>query len=198
MVRVCISVEGPTEERFVQQLLVPYYSKKNIFIFPTSIGGNVSIPRIKSELEKLVYSFDFVTTFYDFYGFQKKAPSDTKEKLEKSILESVNKDIRDKIIPHIQMYEFEGLLFSQPSSIANILGTEHQSWADDILDEFKNNPETINDSPQTAPSKRLLSKTSYKKTIDGPDIAKDIGLETIRKMCKGFNSWIESLEALTH
>ncbi len=69
MVRVCISVEGLTEERFVTQLLVPHYAEKGIFVYPTSIGGKVSIPRIKGELERLAHNHDYVTTLYDFYGF---------------------------------------------------------------------------------------------------------------------------------
>jgi|GEM_PF-3285103 len=74
MVRLGISVEGTTEERFVKMLLVPYMRKKEIYVTPISIGGNVSIDRIKHELKKISYSFDYVSTFYDFYGFLRVRP----------------------------------------------------------------------------------------------------------------------------
>lgn len=38
MVRVGISVEGATEERFIKITLVPHFMQKNIFITPVSMG----------------------------------------------------------------------------------------------------------------------------------------------------------------
>jgi hypothetical protein len=74
------------------------------------------------------------------------------------------------------MYEFEGLLFSSPSAMADILQDEKiELWAKNILDQFNGNPELINDSPETAPSKRL-AVTPYRKTTHGPNIVKEIGL----------------------
>ncbi len=115
MVRIGISVEGPTEERFVQLLLVPYFSSKNIYITPVSMGGDIKIARVKNEIEKLAYSFDYVTTLYDFYGFKGLEATDNKQSVEQKILNSLKEEIKDKCIPYIQMYEFEGLLFSAPS-----------------------------------------------------------------------------------
>jgi hypothetical protein len=50
MVRVGISVEGTTEERFIKILLVPYLSTKGIYVTPVSLNGNVSVARVKHEL----------------------------------------------------------------------------------------------------------------------------------------------------
>ena len=74
MVRLGISVEGTTEERFVKMLLVPYLSEEGIYATPISIGGDVKIDRIKHELQQISYSFDYVSTFYDFYGFLRVRP----------------------------------------------------------------------------------------------------------------------------
>ena len=71
MVRVGISVEGTTEERFVEMVLSPYLAQKNIYITPISMNGDVKLDRVKNELKKIGNSFDYVTTFYDFYGFRK-------------------------------------------------------------------------------------------------------------------------------
>ncbi|MGV8948978.1 MAG: DUF4276 family protein [Candidatus Paracaedibacter sp.] len=58
-----------------------------------------------------------------------------------------------------------------------------------------NNPEAINDSRETAPSKRLEKHTTYRKTTYGPNIAKEIGLSEIRQKCAGFDTWISMIES---
>ena len=121
MVRIGISVEGLTEERFVKTVLAPYLVVKNIYITPISIGGGVNVDKVKSELKKIAFSFDYVTTLYDFYGFSRKEDGETKGSLEQRIIDAVHDGVKDKLIPYIQMYEFEGLLFSSPEAIANVL-----------------------------------------------------------------------------
>ena len=197
MVRIGISVEGPTEERFVKQVLAPYLANKNIFITPIHMEGDVKLDKVKNELKNIANSFDYVTTLYDFYGFKKKAPDETKKSLEEKILQHAHPSIRPRLIPYIQMYEFEGLLFSDPDAMESELEEEGvKNWAESILNSFNNNPEAINDSTETAPSKRLAKKTSYRKTTHGPNIAEAIGLEKIREKCAGFNAWLQKIEAL--
>ena len=199
MVRIGISVEGTTEERFVKVVIAPYFETKGIYVYPISISGNVNVDRIRNELKSISNSFDYVTTFYDYYGFRGKKIDETKESLEEEIKNTVHESVRKKLIPYVQMYEFEGLLFSSPESMARVLNKESvKNWAQRILLEFNNNPEKINDSNQTAPSKRLLGKTGYRKIVHGPDIAKDIGLMKIREMCFGFNTWLKLLEEKDH
>ena len=197
MVRIGISVEGPTEERFVKKVLVPYLIAKGIYITPISMGGDVNVDRAKSELKKIANSFDFVTTLYDFYGFKKRLDGEDKESLEQRLMDSAHEGIRPKLIPYIQMYEFEGLLFSCPESMERGLNESGvQQWCQDILSEFDGNPEAINNSPETAPSKRLLQHTKYRKTTHGPNIAEEIGIPKIREMCLGFDEWLCRIESL--
>ena len=197
MVRVGISVEGPTEERFIKAVLAPYLMTKDIYITPISIGGAVSVDKVKSELQKMANSFDYVTTLYDFYGFSRKVENETKESLEKRIEDVVHQAVKMKLIPYIQMYEFESVLFSCPQAMANGLNEpEAQPWCQGILDEFKGNPEAINNSVETAPSKRLEGHTGYRKTTHGPNIAKEMGIDKIREKCVGFNDWLIKLENL--
>jgi hypothetical protein len=68
---------------------------------------------------------------------------------------------------------------------------------DDILRECRE-PENINDSSITAPSKRLdiLSNNRFKKTTTGITIAKEIGLQKIREKCPIFNEWLTKIENL--
>jgi hypothetical protein len=198
MVRVGISVEGPTEERFIKAVLAPYLAAKDICITPISMGGDVNVDRVKSELKNIGFSFDYVTTLYDFYGFKKKFEGDNKASLEQHIFDVVHESIKPKLIPYIQMYEFEGLLFSCPEGMERGLNeTGVKEWCQSILDSFDHDPEKINNSIDTAPSKRLEKETGYRKTTHGPNIAKEIGIEKIREMCAGFNDWLTKLEALS-
>lgn len=197
MVRIGVSIEGPTEERFVKGVLAPYLANKSICMTPINIGGNVNVDRIRDELKRISYGFDWVTTLYDFYGFKGKDPHETKSTLEEKISDVVHESIRSKLIPYVQMYEFEGLLFSCPETLSSgLMGGSIKDWAQKILSEFDGNPELINDSQETAPSKRLLQYTNYRKTTHGPNIAKVIGIEKIREKCSGFNEWLIKIEGL--
>lgn len=197
MVRIGISVEGPTEERFVKMVLGPYLAAKGIYMTPISMGGDVNVERAKSELKKMANNFDFVTTLYDFYGFKKRLDGETKEELEQRLIDSVYEGVKPKFIPYIQMYEFEGLLFSCPASMARGLNdSDAQQWCQDVLTEFNGNPEAINNSVETAPSKRLLKHTKYRKTTHGPNIAEEMGIPKIREMCLGFHEWLCKIESL--
>lgn len=197
MVRVGISVEGATEERFVKMVLAPYLAAKQIYLTPISVGGAINLDRIRSELKRMASSFSYVTTFYDFYGFQGSEQGETKASLELKIKEHAHPSIQAKLIPYVQMYEFEGLLFTSPEAIAmHLSGDNLMSWAQAVLSQFNNNPEDINDSTETAPSKRLIQKTNYRKTTHGPNIAEEIGIEILREKCVGFDEWLVSLESL--
>lgn len=197
MVRIGISVEGPTEERFVKAVLHPYLFSKDIYMTPISMGGAVNLDRVKSEVKNIANNFDKVTTFYDFYGFQRKDIGETKKTLEMKMMNYVHQSIKSKFIPYIQMYEFEGVLFSCPEAMERGLNEpDVKEWCQRVLDEFNGDPEKINNSVETAPSKRLETATAYRKTTHGPNIAKEIGIEKIREKCAGFDEWLDKLEAL--
>jgi len=203
MVRLAISVEGQTEEKFVDQLLIPHLLDLGIQVQPVLLGGgggDVSLVRIQKYLNNLAKGFDKVTTLYDFYGFNRKDidVGEDKDSLESKILDHVSEAFREKVIPYIQMYEFEGLLFSSPKHIGDEINERKiKNWAEKIVRSFNNNPELINNSPNTSPSKRLCGKAIYIKSVHGPNIANAIGLDLIREKCQGFNSWLSQLESLT-
>lgn len=198
MVKIAISVEGLTEEIFVKTIIKPYLMPKRIIIETISnLSGNVSLDRTLKDIRGLAHNHNYVTTMYDFYGFKKLDKNETKTSLEAKIKNGSDSKIAHKVFPYIQMYEFEGLLFSSPQSLKNHLNSTEkvESWAQMILGEFNNNPENINNSTETAPSKRLEKFTDYRKTTHGPNIAKEIGIEGIREKCPGFNDWITLIES---
>jgi uncharacterized protein DUF4276 len=102
-------------------------------------------------------------------------------------------DIR--YIPYIAVHEFESLLFSDSRKIASVLNV-NKIKVDAIIDQFRD-PEKINNSPVTAPSKRLEKlNPRYKKTSTGITVARNIGIPKMRDKCKVFDNWINQLEAL--
>jgi hypothetical protein len=102
-----------------------------------------------------------------------------------------------RFIPFVTMHEFEGILFSDCGAFSRgIYRPELEPKFQSIRNEF-NTPEEINDSPNTAPSKRIMDIIpSYEKPLLGTLAVLAIGLVTIRRECPHFNEWITFLEKL--
>ena len=190
MLRVGISVEGATEREFVNQVMIPYFSVLNVFLTPVPMNGNVSLARIRHELPALLGSFDVVTTFYDLYGF-KRRQGRSAEELEQQILVLVSPKRQRRLIPYIQQYEFETLIFSEPTIVADELGEADKQKQIEAIVQEAGEPEQINDGVSTCPSKRLKALfPHYDKKFHGPSICQRIGLSNIRRACPRFNGWL--------
>lgn len=102
-----------------------------------------------------------------------------------------------RFIPFVVQHEFEALLFSDCAVFARtIYRPDLQSALQAIRDCFET-PEHIDDSPQTAPSKRIAALTTgYQKPLYGILAALDIGLDKIRQECPLFATWLTRLENL--
>ncbi len=204
MTRVAISVEGSTEEAFVKRLLRDYLLvEKGIFVQPFPLGGNITIQRVASDMANFSWSFDFVTSLVDFYGFKDKGEK-TIEELKRDIFDEVVKKIRRsnldqrRIFPYIQRYEFEGLLFSDVESFRPIPEVDEECLEKlgQVRQQFET-PEHINDNPTTAPSKRIEALIpTYDKRLHGELVANETGLDRIRNECPRFNGWLSRLESL--
>ena len=214
MTRLLIICEGKTEGEFVERLLTHHLLTFGIDVDATLLtngpkqqrGGNVSVPRlakhIRNEYHNRHYRH-FITTLVDYYGF-KDVNGRSKAQLEQTILNEAQTLITRnfetyRVRPYVQMYEFEALLFSDISRFERLgdsWNNKSQKRLQRICDDFKT-PEDINNSAQTAPSKRLDAIfPGYRKRADGPLIAEDIGLDTIRGKCPLFDQWIGELEKL--
>jgi len=101
-----------------------------------------------------------------------------------------------RFIPYVVMHEFEGLLFSDCTKLGSGIGRpDLVPHFQKIRDSFTT-PEEINDSSETAPSKRLLKLVpGYEKPLLGTLAALEIGLDAIRSACPHFHSWLNRLEA---
>lgn len=206
MKRVIVYCEGPTEETFVNQILSPFFVQKDIFMTATSFDGVSKYSIIKKKLSDLCKSDKsaVITTMLDYYGLPSDTPGknpqygiDIYERVE-HVEECIKQDIGlDNLLPNIIMHEFEALLFSKPECFeyCELPKGDIKKLCDMRVDA--ETPEHINNSPNTAPSKRILAVyPEYSKVIDGYNIAFDIGLSTMRNECKHFDKWLSSLEKI--
>lgn len=215
MSRVYLLVEGQTEEAFVKELLVPHYARQDLYLIPIIVstspgykGGGLSYAKIKPQINKLCKqdAGAHVTTLFDLYALPEDFPGKSSPAYPRAgngarkaeFLEAeLAKDIgQPNFLPNLLVYEFEALLFVQIDAF--------EQWTDDdrVLEPLRvvrstTSPEDINDSPHTAPSKRILAAMAgYQKTFHGPLIACDIGLDAMRQECPHFSGWLQKIEAL--
>ena len=168
----------------------------------------------------------YCSTMLDFYGLGKGFPGTPLPPnlknvgkvvyLERAIKDDIVAEAPDlrpdvRFLPYLQLHEYEGLLFSDPEAFASAI---HQGLPEalassisrfDLANEFRSirqgqgfqTPEDIDDSPDTAPSKRVLSLCpSYNKVLDGTRAASAVGIEAMRHECPHFREWVESLGQL--
>lgn len=202
MIRLAIAVEGETEEAFVKSILANHLLSRRVYTTPILIGGNVTVARLAGEMVNLHWSFDYVTSLVDFYGFKGKGAKPI-EQLELDVHEEVSRRInrpwdQSLVFSYIQRHEYEGLLFSNVNAFARAANAT--SACVDGLRRIRccfNTPEDIDDGSHSAPSKRILKlMPNYQKIVHGVDVATEIGLQAICCQCPRFNRWMTKLESL--
>ncbi len=101
-----------------------------------------------------------------------------------------------RFIAHIQLHEFETMLFADLSKWSqNLIGEEAAIRRIEKSVRGFSDIEEINDGPSTAPSKRILKEIpGYEKVVAGFVLADEIGLGAIRAKCPHFDAWISRLE----
>ena len=216
MSRVYVVVEGQTEEAFVRELLAPHYARLDKYLIPIIVstspghkGGVVSYAKVKPQIVRLCRqdAGAWVTTLFDLYAlpadFPGKAapayPAHASGSAKAQYLEAqLRQDIAEpNFLPNLLVHEYEALLFTQPAQFeqwtgnAKVPATLAQAVAQ------AGSPEDVNDSPHTAPSKRIRAvMPKYQKTFHGPLIACDIGLDALRQACPHFHAWLLAVDAL--
>src|SRR5208283_5708720 len=100
-----------------------------------------------------------------------------------------------RFVPFVVMHEFEGLLFSDCAAFSRGIARPDLAPAfQEIRDRFRT-PEEIDDSPDTAPSKRVEALVrGYEKPLLGNLAILEIGLARIRAECPHFDAWLKRLE----
>jgi hypothetical protein len=220
VVRLHAVVEGQTEETFVNQVLVPHLGANHIFVDAHRVttgrkrgrlhrGGISHYDQLKNDLirwMKQEQSGDVrFTTMIDLYRLPDNFPryKDCRKNIEpytrvQCLEDALRSDVADqRLIPYIQLHEFEALLFSEISVFGAIFPEQDlQADLQKVCDAFPT-PEHINENPGTSPSARILQLLpDYVKPVGGLLIAQRIGLDRLRAKCKHFSDWLARLEQL--
>ena len=206
MIRLAISVEGQTEREFVRRELKEHLWTKCVDatpILPHGTGGDIRVERLVSAMAELVFSYDYVTSLVDFYGFTDKgsdAPGDLENRIERAVRGRIHQAWDEsRLFAYVQRHEFEALLFSDVSKFGAVFDNLPDSTLAELgqIRNYFHTPEDINDNRTTAPSRRIRRLIpGYRKRVHGPELASEIGLPIIRSQCPRFNDWLTRLESL--
>jgi hypothetical protein len=220
MTRVHVVVEGQTEVSFVNQVLAPALWARQVFLRPILLGvhghkgGRVTYARVRHDVMVRLKqdSAVYITTMLDFYGLGKDFPGTplppNLSNLGNAtcIEQAVKQDIiaeaptlraEVRFLPYLQLHEFEGLLFSDPAGFAQGIDQSNLASQFQSIREGFPTPEDIDDSPDTAPSKRVLRLCpSYRKVLNGMQAAMAVGIDAMRRECPHFRNWLDRLEEL--
>ena len=216
MKNVYILCEGQTEESVINEVLYPYFLGYNIAVYPIICttrrtdskkfkGGVSSYGKIKKELTILCKSHrnEFVTTMFDYYEMPSDTPGindDTDDPICR--INAIEKAIEsDLALPNckfnLMLHEFEGILFSDPDSFSSITDQSVVEEIRKIRYSFPS-PEYINNSVETAPSKRIKALIPrYAKIRNGALLANRIGIRRIMDECQHFRDWIQFIVSLS-
>jgi hypothetical protein len=225
MPRLYIFAEGQTEQTYGDTVL-----KHNLATFGVYVQGPILIAHAKKKgrvhrgggREYLPMRNDIVrllaqekandtyfTTMIDLYAIHsdfpglaeaekvRHLPRHRVEQLEQAFANDINDR---RFIPHIQLHEFEAILFVDPTAFETFYADcAKQVGALQAIAQAHESPEEIDDGLQTAPSKRIIDQfPDYEgaKRTAGPQIAASIGLDAIRVKCPHFDAWLTRLEKL--
>lgn len=214
--------EGRTEQNFCRQVLQPTFfpnhdgevrpiliahSRRHGVIHRGGVNKYINLKHdIHNTLKEHQRAGVCFTSMIDLYGLpgdfpgksdHKRNPANPRPYVEALELAFGN-DIGDsRFTPHLQLHEYETLLFADVESFKYAFDDCDQAvkQLQEIVDSFTT-VEHINDSPQTAPSKRIIDiLPTYEglKQTAGPDIAEFTGIERLSKSCPHFGDWIATI-----
>jgi hypothetical protein len=217
MKRVLILVEGQTEERFVKDVLASVLAPRDIFLTPTLLvtkrvkdgpsfkGGVTHFAKFENDLRRLLTdTHAFVTTMLDYYALPQDFPGmATRPHGASARLRA--RHVEEAVDAHfgrparlrtfLALHEFEAWLFADDESLPAVMNRPDRQPAFAAIKAGFDSPETINDGPLTAPSKRLeVLFPGYRKRLHGPTAAARIGVDEIRATCPHFANWLADLE----
>lgn len=224
MKRLMLTVEGQTEAAFVTKVLAPHLANFNVVVGKPRLTGLHKRRRGRIPSGGMLNTFghaladmqtwltedqgddarfsmmvDLFSLPNDFPGYATAMaindPHAQVQALEAS-LDGVMHDSR--FISYLQLHEFEALVLVDPERISCLYeGCDRQlkKLAKECA-EF-DTPEHINHGQHTHPKYRIKQAVpDYHENVDGPELADDIGIETLRSTCKHFNDWLTVLEQL--
>ena len=224
VIRLHVTSEGQTEEAFVKRILAPHLGGFDVFADARSVltskdrkaykkyrGGLISYEKAKADIETWMkedaHTQCWFTTMFDLYALPDDFPgyadaggeNDPYRKVQ-ALEDALKEDIDDRrFIPYIQLHEFEALILADVRKLElEYLDRDQIVPIRRLVDMVGNqNPELIDDTPEGAPSKRILHELpEYDKANAGILVAEKIGLHAMKAKCSHFRAWVERLEGL--
>jgi Domain of unknown function (DUF4276) len=221
MARLLIHVEGWTEVGFVNELLRNHLGPHSVGARiignarqREQRGGIRSWPQVRKGIVNhlLEDRACFATTMIDYYGLPGAWPGraestnrgSAEEKarcvedaMRDDLAVQMGDDSSRRFLPFIVMHEFEGLLFSDCTAFSRGISRPELEGDFRYIREQFATPEEIDNSPNTAPSKRVSALVpGYEKPLLGVLAVLEIGLTRILEECPHFRAWLNQLETL--
>lgn len=218
--RLYITVEGPTERKFADEVLIPHLAQYSLDVRTRVVltnrklgkrGGILDFTRVRDDLHRLMredgHADALFTTMVDLYALPSEFPglNEARKKTQPSdrvaVLEAAfQAEMSDRrFYPYIQLHEFEALLYCDLSQLQRRISNSEAAITALTRDVVGLAPEDINEGATTAPSKRIIRHLPiYEKTKVriGAPAAAAIGLSILRAQCPHFNAWVSKLESL--
>ena len=187
MTRVFVVVEGQTEESFVKNLLAPVFWPGQIYLTPTLLGrpgnkgGRTNYDRVKRDVlvQLKQNQHAYCSTMLDFYGLGQGFPGtplppnipnmDKVQRIEAALKVDICREVPQlrpeiRFIPYLQLHEYEGLLFSDPSEFARSINQPQLAVRfQEIRDSFVTNPRRF----QNAETRSSIGR-KWRGNLTGP------------------------------
>ena len=220
MSRILVHVEGYTEEAFVNQVLAPHLYRRGYAAVNARLVGNArqrsrrgggrSWAAVRKGILDHLQSDQAAlsTTMVDYYGLPRTWPGREGVPPPRHPGRARRHGGAGRPGGHFDRNR-PPAAFRALRGNARVRGTSVQrprpiraeprrprpgTRASAIRRQFQT-PEGINDSPDTAPSKRVLNLYGgYRKPVDGVQAIEEIGLDTVRAACPLFDAWVSTLE----
>jgi len=221
---VLVVCEGQTEREFCRSVIAPYIATSGVALAGTLVGkpqrkrgGIRDWPVYRNELLRLgkERADRHLAVLVDFYAMPASWPGRQQSSarpiaqrgryVEDALVTDLSNELDGRFHPCVQLHEYESLLFVEPDLSALSLAVgggvpNHSHVAEqlaEIREEFNGRVEEIDDSPETAPSKRVIKVVpGYDKVAWGVMAAADVEVDVLREGCPWLDRWLTQLESL--
>jgi hypothetical protein len=212
-----ILCEGQTEEIIASDVLRSHFASADVYVTWSVLttkrpaggsafkGGVSTWSKLQRELWLLSRdsSTTVLTTLLDYYAFPAEAPGmsdrprssphDRVRHVESALATAIDDS---RFVPHLALHETETWVLADCRSLGEVMGDPGPAADQERVVHLESGPEFVNDGVDTAPSKRILGAyPQYRKTVDGPLVVQEAGLDTIRSSCPHADDWLRELEA---
>jgi hypothetical protein len=210
-----ILCEGQTEEIIARDVMEPHFAAEDVWVTwsifttkrpaggPAFKGGLSTWPKLERELQRLLRdsSTTVLTTMFDYYAFPADAPgmadrTGTPYERVRHVESALAGAISDeRFLPDLVLHEAEAWVLADCHRLGEVMGDPLPAAELERIVRLESGPELVNDGLDTAPSKRIINAyPQYTKTIDGPLVIADAGLDFIRSRCPHAHNWLRELE----